>query len=330
VVGALIAMMAGSAPLAPLTHADGGVGLHALYAFEAGNTGLVVNNNGSTWTPGLGMYAGTHPSISFTKSGPQAAFEANNSVLWTVGGLGGGNLGLGMMPGTSPSITIGTDGHYIIAFQGSDGNLWTTSNAVGAPLDWRLPMNPHSSPSITEEPQGGYEVAYEANTNELRLAGDAEEGTGLGMMPNTSPSIMTPGNGGYEIAFQANTSALWVAGTLGTGSTGLGMDTASSPAITTDPASGSGYEAAMEANTDRLWFTGTLGTVNTGLPMEAGTSPSITGMIVNGYEAAFHGADGTLWTYCSIGEGEGKPQITPTGQAMNDKSGPSITSFGTS
>jgi hypothetical protein len=322
---------------APQAHADGGVGINGLYAYQAGDTSLVVNDNGNVSPTGLCMWPGTHPSVSALGSGAfVAAFEANTGVLWIAGADGTEPLNLSMWPGTSPSITIMHNGMWAIAYQGSDGRLHVTNQAnVANPVTYDL-MNHLSSPSITAEPMGNVEVAYESASNELLLAGNVQEPTGLPMMPNTSPSIMTPGfvparTNGYEVAYQSTDGALSVTGTLGSTDTFQVMNTASSPAITTDPSNGRGWEAAFESRGNTLATYGTIdGGGDTGFPMAAGTSPSITGARSNGEIVAFHSADGTLHTYDSRENGDFGPQDDPTlpPSPMDPGSSTSITSWG--
>ena len=321
--------------VAPQAHADGGVGINSLYAFQASDTGLVVNDNGNTTPTGLGMMPGTHPSVSALGSGAfVAAIEANTSVLWIAGADGTGPIGLPMWPGTSPSITIMRNGMWAIAFQGSDGNLKVTNQGNPSNPVTYGPMNHQSSPTITEEPLGNVEVAYESASNELMLAGDVQEPTGLFMRPGTSPSIMTPGfvpagHNGYEVAYQSPSGTMAITGTLITEDTGQPMNTASSPAITTDPANGNGYEVAYESSGNTLATWGTIdGGGDTGFPMAPGTGPSITGARSNGEIVAFHSSDGTLHIYDSRETGDFGPQDDPTFQGMNGGSNPSSTSWG--
>jgi len=74
---------------------------------------------------GLGMLAGTSPSIAASFFGSEIAFQANTDILWTVASNGvGAGIGLGMMSGTSPSITAG--GHaFHMAGTGGAARLGT-------------------------------------------------------------------------------------------------------------------------------------------------------------------------------------------------------------
>ncbi len=208
----------------------GGGGFEA--AFQANTTSLWTAGSAGGGSLGLGMAAGTSPSITaLTTGGYEIAFQANTTDLWTTGSAGGGDLHLGMMPGTSPSITALPGGGYEIAFQANTTSLWTTGTA--GTTNWQLGMAAGTSPSITGLPGGGFEVAFQANTTSLWTAGAAGTGSlGLGMAANTSPSITALTTGGYQIAFQANTTSLWTTGTAGTTNWQLGMLTGTSPGIT--------------------------------------------------------------------------------------------------
>jgi hypothetical protein len=87
--------------------------------------------------------------------------------------------------------------------------------------------------------------------------------------------VSLPGNG-YEIAFQANNFDLWLYTPSNSGSrdTGLGMDAASSPAIT---ASSGSPEVAFQANNNHLWYytTTNSGSRDTGLGMAPDSSPAL-------------------------------------------------------
>jgi hypothetical protein len=75
-------------------------------AFQA-NTGhlWVHTSEGGSQDLGLGMLAGTSPSIAALSGGWVAAFQANTGHLWVYTSEGGSHdLGLGMLAGTSPSI----------------------------------------------------------------------------------------------------------------------------------------------------------------------------------------------------------------------------------
>jgi hypothetical protein len=104
-------------------------------------------------------------------------------------------------------------------------------------------------------------------------------------------------SGGWEVAWQDNAGELLELGAAGNISTGLDMNTSSSPSITALP--NGGFQVAFEANTDFLWTTGTMGTANAGEGMWPGSSPSIASSYVTGaeefYEVAFQSSTAALW-----------------------------------
>jgi hypothetical protein len=313
-----VTVLAGASLAAvPPAQAEGGLGNSTAITSVGPDDTMVLSGNGVAVSyTGLAVSPGTHAAIA-TQAGCGCgdwayglAYESNANVLSIAGDIGARSLGLAMMPHTSPAIAILRGGQYVIAFEGGDGNLWTTSNLPGAPLDWRLPMDQRSSPSITTDAHGGYIVAYQADTHELRLAGDVEQGTGYGMEPGTSPAIATPWQGGMEVAFQANTHQLYFYGNSVTENTGLGMDPNSSPTISgvLGPAGGWGFQAAFESPQDQLWTDGAYGgAAYLGSPMRPGTSPAIVGaeapincddsrasVPITGYDISFQGSDGLL------------------------------------
>ena len=196
-------------------------------AFQANTGNLWTTGAAGTADLGLGMMAGTSPSITaLSGGGYQIAFQANTGNLWTTGAAGTADLGLGMRAGTSPSISA-LGGGYQVAFQANTGNLWTTGAAGTADLG--LGMMVGTSPSITALSAGGYQIAFQANTTRLWYTGSAGTAdTGLGMMANTSPDISVR-PGGFDIVFQANTGSLWLAGTARVGDLGLGMVGSTNP-----------------------------------------------------------------------------------------------------
>jgi hypothetical protein len=262
-------------------------------AFQANTGALWVVGPGGPGNTGLGMAAGTSPSLTrLTNGGIQVAFQANTGTLWTWGSAGTGNLGFGMAAGTSPSITALPNGGYQIAFQANTGTLYHTGSA--GTVNTGFGMAAGTSPSITTLTTGGFQIAFQANTGTLFYTGSAgTANTGFGMAANTSPSIARLATGGYQIAFQANTGTLFYTGSAGTANTGFGMAARTSPSIT--GLAGSGFQIAFQANTTGLFYTGTAGTVNTGLGMAANTSPSIASRSTGGFDIAFQANTTALW-----------------------------------
>jgi hypothetical protein len=166
------------------------------------------------------------------------------------------------------------------------------------------------------------------------LSGSMLAQTTQSMQPKTSPSIATPGGGGfqYEVAFQASNTGLTEYGTSANVNTGLGMDSASSPSITSVSANG-GFEVAFEANTDILWVTGTADGYDTNVAMMPGTNPSISGInscgpALPGYDIALQASDGTF-RLASGETGHGPAGFGQEFFSQGMTSSPSLTTYGT-
>jgi hypothetical protein len=348
-----VTVIAGTSLMVPQANAEGGLDGNFFTAFDSASNTLTIAENGRTINAtNLGLDPGTHPSIASNGSTYVVAFQANGNFLSILGPSGFQNLGLGMMPGTSPAITIMQNGAYEIAFQANTGTLWTVSNAGGGGNTGQ-PMNPKSSPSITAQNAGpGYQIAYERSDNGLWTYGVSSGFSSFFMQPGTSPAIAAPQGGGWEVAFQASNTSLGVYGNAATNpNLGLGMDPASSPAITgvIGPSGSVGFSVAFQANTHVLWTAGAYGTRNLNQPMAPGTNPSITGIKApacgvvthvpeTGFDTSFEGPDGLLhgetdtispasgasfipYTYMNEGFGS---------QTMFGQSSPSETSIGQS
>jgi hypothetical protein len=285
--------------------------------FQANTGNLWITGTAGTLDQGLGMAAGTSPSITrLNDGGHEAAFQANTGNLWVTGSDGTGDQGLGMAAGTSPSIARLANGGYEVAFQANTGNLWVTGSAGIADLG--LGMAKGTSPAITGLANGGYEVAFQANTGNLWVTGSAgATDLGLGMAKGTSPAITGLTNGSYEVAFQANTGNLWVTGSAGATDLNLGMDNHTSPAITA--LANGGYQVAFQANTGNLWVTGSAGIADLGLGMDNSTSPRITGLADGGYQIAFQANTGNLWVTGTGGVGDQSlGMVNSTSPAITD------------
>lgn len=280
-------------------------------------------------------------AASIGDDAPLLAFQASNGHLWTtctvtvgvcvqgqkVSGSDPTDTGLAMAPNTSPAIVYDRNvgGQDEIAFQGSDGNLWTTG-FLGT-QDTGIEMQPGTSPSISPDGATNGEIfviafqSQNANLITVQLnSADAVEATHwyLPVDSKTTPSVALVG-GGYEVAYRSGTNgALALAGTLTTGVTGYGLAAGTSPSISGFGTSG--YEVAFNANgTNHLWTYGTLGTADRGLGMAPGTSPSIAPITATTYEVAFQANTGVLWTYGNAGIPSGD-----TGHAMKAGTSPAI------
>jgi len=191
-----------------------------------------TSNTGATTNWGLGMKAGTSPSITALPGGGfQVAVQANTGDLWSVGTIGTKSWNVGMKAGSSPSITALPAGGYEIAVQTNGSQLWTTSN-TGATTNTQQGMAGATSPSIAALAGGGWETAFQANTGGLITVGTAGNKVwNAGMKAGTSPSITAVAGGGYETAIQINTGDLWTLGSAGDRDWGLGLAPTTSPAI---------------------------------------------------------------------------------------------------
>ncbi len=249
-------------------------------AFQASTGNLWVTGPAGSSNTGLGMAAGTSPSITgLTGGGYEVAFQASTGNLWVTGPAGSSNTGLGMAAGTSPSIAALPGGGYEVAFQASTGHLWIEGSAGTS--DTGLTMKPGTSPAITDLPP-------ENNT----------------FYPN----------GGLEAVFQGSDGHPWdyspsSGGGLMSSSASLAAGT--SMAIVPTPAGGGSWQALWQGANNHLWTTGA-GPTDTGLAMKPGTSPAITDLPAEantfypngGIEAVFQGSDGHPWDY-SPGSGGG-------------------------
>ncbi len=263
--------------------------------FQAPSTELWTAGVGGTTGRGLGMMAGTSPSVTtLTGGGTAIAFQANTTELWTAGSIGTRGLGLGMLSGTSPAITAMANNGYAIAYQANTTELWTAGSIGTRGLG--LGMMAGTSPGITRLSGGGYQIAFQANTGELWTTGTmGTRPLGLGMAPGTSPAITGLPNNGFQIVFHANTGELWsTIPDVWTGSLNLGMAPNTSPAIATRGDSSTAI--TFQANTGELWTADRSGVRGVGLGMMPGTSPAITALANNSYQVAFHANTGQLWT----------------------------------
>jgi hypothetical protein len=294
----------------------------AQMAFQANTTQLFSYSTGTgPANLGLGMAAGTSPSVATLVNGESAmAFQANTSTLWSRLGSGAyGNTGLGMAAGTSPSVAPllgGNEEEYVMAFQANTGTLWKRLSS-GTYANTELGMAAGTSPSVATLTNGEYVIAFQTNTGALwtRSSSGATVNWGSVIKAGTSPSIAGLANGGYEIAYQDTAGNLNSNGTSGHVNWEQGMAAGTSPSITGVP--GNGYQMAFQANTGSLISIGSLGGMNWGQGMAAGTSPSITALPAGGYEMAFQANTGELI-------GIGTAGSTSTGQGMAGGTSPSI------
>src|SRR5690349_9478363 len=102
---------------------------------------------------------------------------------------------------------------FSVAFQGSNGDLWTLDTA-GTPHDRNLGMAARTSPSVVNSCGGGCRttIAFQANTGKLWLL-DLLTGlptdTTISMAPGTSPSASRTLAGAVKIAYRGTNGHLW-------------------------------------------------------------------------------------------------------------------------
>lgn len=161
-----------------------------------------------------------------------------------------------------------------------------------------------TSPSMVPAMDGaGFQVAYQSADHFLWTVSQfgVPTNTGLGMMPGTSPAMALTSNG-FEVAFQSGTGELWTYRSGGAGlSTGLPMAAGTSPSVALAP---SGVVTVAAQGSDHVvWTVGATGVpASSGRSMAAGTNPTIVDVpFPDGYEVAYHGADGRLHWLSSDG-----------------------------
>src|SRR5207244_13384022 len=118
---------------------------------NTGNLWTVGPDGGKDW--GLGMMAGTSPSITaLANGGYEVAFQAKTGNLWTIGSDQHVDLALGTMAGTSPSITSNT------------GDVWEVGSDHHG--DWRLRMDARTRRNSARRANGGNEDRVTAKTHD--------------------------------------------------------------------------------------------------------------------------------------------------------------------
>jgi len=285
-------------------------------AFQTSTGSLeTYTSSGTVLNTGLGMMAGSSPSIAaLAGGGYEVAFQANTGILWTLAAGFALDSQDAMMAGTSPAVAAAPGGGFEVAFQSSTGTLetYTPSGLVNTGLG----MMAGTSPSIAPLAGGGYEVAFQANTGILwTLAAGFALDSGDAMMSGTSPAVGAAPGGGFEVAFQSNTGTLETYTTSNLVNTGLGMMAGTSPSIA--PLAGGGYEVAFQANSGILWTLAAGFALDSQDAMMTGTSPAVSGVSGGSFEAAFQSNAGILETYTPS-------SLVNTGLAMKAGTSPAI------
>lgn len=249
--------------------------------------------------------------------GVEVAFVGRDNALWRASpednffhaGFDVGRT-LGVAVGTSPAVASDGNGHWKIAFQGSNGHLWTIDSASHI-IDSGAAMAAGSSPSLAWLPAaGGYEFTFAGSDNLLWRAFPETNffhvGAGLGVAPGTSPSIATDGNNGWKIAFHAQGDHLWTAEPANATDSGAVMAANSNPSLTWLSGGVNGYEIAFvgaDHNLRRAFpdtNTFLAGPNFSAVGVAANTSPVVVkfgppGFNSRSWEIAFQGTNGHLW-----------------------------------
>jgi hypothetical protein len=194
-------------------------------AYQGTNGDLWLYGRAAEGDTGLGMLAGTSPSITNLQSGGyQVAFQASTGVLWTMGTDGTYNTGEAMAAGTSPVITdindntyTSNENTYFVSIQTSGGTLlnlnWVASNDVLL-NSTGLAMAPGTSPSVVDyEFTNNPLIAFQGGNGHIWMTQYTYSGsdTGLAIMAGTSPSVALVQGVGTVLAYQGTNGHLWVA-----------------------------------------------------------------------------------------------------------------------
>jgi hypothetical protein len=181
-----LGMMPGTSPDAALL-TDGQI----IVAFQA--------NTGQLWTAGAragptvyGMARGIGPSVAAGTAGSYiiAFAGAADGILVSFDGSKLTAWGAQVAEGTSPSVAVSPDETFRIAFQGSDGMLWT-AGPTGV-LSTGEQMMPGTRPDICALEISGYELAFQNPAGEIIVTGDSgRASSGLRAHAGASPGIVS-------------------------------------------------------------------------------------------------------------------------------------------
>lgn len=285
----------------------------AMEANAAGGNNLYIEsyNSYGSFNEGLGMQPGTVPSLVVLpppSNNLAIAFQANTRHLWVeqtdvTGGtiLSASDQGAGSAMNTtgvtSPSIAATSGGSLVIAYQGSNGDLWLEQSGPGSGGDTFLGMAQGTSPSVGVMTNGNIVAAFQAaGSGHLYIyENGGNRDLGLGMWPGTSPSIAINPSGGYDVVFQAASSGhLWLVQVLSSvfngfnyNDEGLGMKSGTSPSVMFNGS----VHWAFQANTGNLYVDFT----DQHLPMRLTASPTILALPAGGNQVAYEGSNADLW-----------------------------------
>ncbi|GIM93512.1 TIGR03767 family metallophosphoesterase [Paractinoplanes toevensis] len=294
---------------------------------QDGATGnMCIVSGGSVSSLGLGMAAGTSPSIAMNATGEwQATFQANNGKLWYrspsgQGGQLGGIAGIVVAPSTSPSIAALPAGGFVIAYQAANtgGLCFVSPSWMNTSLG--LGMKAGTSPSIAPLANGdNCVIAMQANDGTLWIATLAGGGvpTGLAMPAGASPTVGSAPNGGYVVAFQgADGNLRWLNPAGDLVEPGIAMRAGTNPSVAFNAAGD--YRIAFQHQSGVLATVGPTGSmVTTGQPMASAASPGIA-VTAAGFDVLFQHSDGKLRRLTASG------QVIATGAAVATGATPSL------
>lgn len=263
-----------------------------------GHTLMTVTSDGVIHQTGLGMMAGTSPSVAQMPDGRYwSAMQANTGQLWTVNAQQVGHPeNISMAPGTSPGMgfvtPIGNPITFVQTSAGRRGGLVGSGGGDFLANDDPQTMAPGTSVGVSQEAG----EAWQDSTGHLA---DVQISDGA-MAPGTSPAytqaqaaasifkIVTAFQGAdHDLRYVLDLQPPRPAVTTEV-DTRLGMQPGTSPAVAVQP--DGTFEVAFQANTHFLWVVDSHGVGHsTGLGMDPGSSPSITALPAGGFEIAFQG-----------------------------------------
>jgi hypothetical protein len=195
------------------------------------------------------------------------------------------------------------------------------------------PVAAGTGPSVVAVAGLGYQSVFQGSNGHLWLSGTADIGdTTIPMAAGTSPSAVACPNFGYGFSWQGIDGYPYVTGANGPVNLGVPMAARTSPAVTVVSPSTSmpngGWAIAVHGLNGHLWLITPNGATDTTLGMAPGTSPAIaalpSGLLWQaglagrvGFQVAWDGADGNVWTSQSHG-------FVDSGIAMAPGASPSL------
>ena len=198
---------------------------------------------------------------------------------------------------------------FSVAFQGSNGHLWTLDTA-GTPHDRGLGMAARTSPSAVNSCGGGCRttIAFQANTGKLWLLDlltGVPTNTNISMASGTSPSASYTLAGTVKIAYRGTNGHLWtyVVGSSPVDST---LPIRNSPSMSLPLNFSREATIAYQTPSGNLMCLVTGDGQNScpGAAMDPATSPSIAVIgstsLLDGVAVAYESADHVLETYNSV------------------------------